>query len=352
MVPLRCRLSGVLLGGAVGDALGAPVDRFGLHEIRARLGQDGVQEIVASGYRWGAVTDATRTALYVADGVIRACRLRDRGGAWDPVGEIARALGRWVSTQGHGEPGPADGWLVRHPRLRGRRGRGDVSASALLATPNGSRANPPNAARGSAALVRVALPALAAGPAGAFSLGCDVALLTHGHPDAWLSAGVVAGVASRLAAGEGLPDAVAAARSELVRHPDHAAVLGALDGAVRASRTSFASPEAVEALGSGRTAETALAISLFCLLKEEDLRKAVLLAVNHSGASGITGCLAGQLAGVRGGPAEIPARWLEDVELLAEMEAIADDLAYHLEGGPTGEGLSDDDLELRYPVSA
>jgi ADP-ribosylglycohydrolase len=40
----RSRVRGCLLGGAVGDALGAPVEFLSLGEIRERYGPDGVTE--------------------------------------------------------------------------------------------------------------------------------------------------------------------------------------------------------------------------------------------------------------------------------------------------------------------
>jgi protein-tyrosine phosphatase len=42
--PMLSRIRGCLLGGAVGDALGAPVEFLSLGEIRAKFGPDGVRE--------------------------------------------------------------------------------------------------------------------------------------------------------------------------------------------------------------------------------------------------------------------------------------------------------------------
>jgi ADP-ribosylglycohydrolase len=44
--PTQDRIRGCLMAGAVGDALGAPVEFWSLAEIRRRLGPDGVTGFV------------------------------------------------------------------------------------------------------------------------------------------------------------------------------------------------------------------------------------------------------------------------------------------------------------------
>jgi hypothetical protein len=64
--------AGCLLGGAVGDALGAPVEFFHIDVIRARYGPEGITDYdVAYGKR-GAITDDTQMTLFTAEGVLRA----------------------------------------------------------------------------------------------------------------------------------------------------------------------------------------------------------------------------------------------------------------------------------------
>jgi ADP-ribosyl-[dinitrogen reductase] hydrolase len=71
------RIRGCLLGGAVGDALGAPVEFMSTDEIRAAFGPDGIEEFAFAYGRRGAVTDDTQMTLFTAEGLIRAeVRLR------------------------------------------------------------------------------------------------------------------------------------------------------------------------------------------------------------------------------------------------------------------------------------
>lgn len=63
------RIRGCLLGGAVGDALGAPVEFLKLAEIRALYGERGIQEFATPCGRVGAITDDTQMTLFTAEGI-------------------------------------------------------------------------------------------------------------------------------------------------------------------------------------------------------------------------------------------------------------------------------------------
>ena len=120
----RSRVRGTLLGAAVGDALGAPVDALGLDEIREAYGAEGARRSRVRVRRRGAVTHLTQLTLFTVDGLIRAQVRRDTG-AWHPPTDLHRAYLRWAATQrdwGPDERRKDDGWLaaggvaVRPPR--------------------------------------------------------------------------------------------------------------------------------------------------------------------------------------------------------------------------------------------
>jgi len=102
-----------------------------------------------------------------------------------------------------------------------------------------------------------------------------------------------------------------------------------LDAAVKlANKKEVApSPEVIETLGGGWIGEEALAIAIYCsLVQENDLDKALLLSVNHSGDSDSTGAITGNILGALHGIEAIPIHWLERLELRAEIEQVAKDL--------------------------
>ena len=60
------RVLGCLLGGAVGDALGAPVEFMSLGEIQSSFGADGPEEYAEWGGPTGGITDDTQMTLFTA----------------------------------------------------------------------------------------------------------------------------------------------------------------------------------------------------------------------------------------------------------------------------------------------
>ena len=63
--PLRSRYHGCLLGGAVGDALGAPVEFDSLATIRKRFGDAGICNYVPAYGRAGAIAYSTPTRTLI-----------------------------------------------------------------------------------------------------------------------------------------------------------------------------------------------------------------------------------------------------------------------------------------------
>ena len=76
----RDRILGCLLGGAVGDALGASVEFISWPEIERRFGPGGIQAYAPAYGGLGRITDDTQMTLFTAEGLIRAQhRLTERG---------------------------------------------------------------------------------------------------------------------------------------------------------------------------------------------------------------------------------------------------------------------------------
>jgi ADP-ribosylglycohydrolase len=329
---LRRRIRSCVLAGAVGDALGAPLEFVSsLDEIRRRFGPEGLREPAPAYGRVGAITDDTQMTLFTAEGLVLASasgRLPERSAV---VRSVHRAYLRWLRTQGERSRHPtfertSEGWLARVPELQSRRAPGATCVGALASDRMGRPEHPLNTSKGCGGVMRVAPVGLALAAADPFGLGCDLAALTHGHPTGYLAAGFFAHVIRELVTGASLEAACEEAREELTRRPHHEECSDAFDRALSLARRGRQSPEAVESLGGGWTAEEAVAIALYCALAAPDLERALRLAVNHGGDSDSTGALTGNLLGAALGEEAIPERWLGVLELRVEIEQVADEL--------------------------
>lgn len=330
----RSRIMGCFLGGAIGDALGAPVEFLSLARIREKYGPEGVTTYPAGSERPGVFTDDTQMTLWTAEGLIRADnRFADRG-ICNPLMVMHTAYLRWLNTQGYAwneispewdQPG---GWLITNQVLHARRGPGNTCLSALLSGDMGSLEEPINNSKGCGGVMRVAPVGLAAEEP--FQMGAEVAALTHGHATGYLAAGALALIINRLLEGDGLEAAIEAAREELKHWKRYGETSRAIRKACKlAAIHPSPTPELVETLGQGWVAEEALAISLYCALTAKDFRSGVVAAVNHSGDSDSTGAITGNLLGTSLGFEALPKDLLDGLEARELVEEVARDFASH-----------------------
>jgi ADP-ribosylglycohydrolase len=184
-------------------------------------------------------------------------------------------------------------------------------------------------------------------PEESFDLAAECATQTHGHPSGYLAAGAFAAIIRRLLDGMGLREAVLLTRDLVGWKSGGFETYKALNSALEAAEEGSPSPERLEGLGEGWVAEEALAMSVYCaLVHPDDVRAAVLLAVNHSGDSDSTGAITGNLLGAWLGEQALPRPWVIAVEGRETMEKLAEDFARVVtEGHPHDSAWLD-----RYPL--
>jgi ADP-ribosylglycohydrolase len=353
----RSRVRGCLLGGAVGDALGAGVEFESLDGIRTAHGAAGITGYVPAYGRRGAVTDDTQMSLFTVEGLIRAHVRRDTG-VWHPPSDIHAAYLRWVATQrdwGPDERQPDLGWLAREEWLYARRAPGQACLSGLEDGLMGTLEKPKNPhSKGCGTVMRSAPFGLLVGwdPGLVFQLSMECAVLTHGHPTGYLAAGALAVIVHTVVRGGALEEGVHLALALLSERPGHEETTAALRAALDAVRAGEPSAKRVESLGEGWVAEEALAVGLYCALVAEDVRAGLLLAVNHSGDSDSTGAVCGNLLGVLHGETALPPEWLGELEGRGTILTLADDFALEMTHGPElhGPQAPDNTWAMRYPA--
>ncbi|MFT3803707.1 MAG: ADP-ribosylglycohydrolase family protein [Burkholderiaceae bacterium] len=328
--PLAHQERACLLLGALGDALGAPLEYLRIEEIRTAYGPRGLREPTRFNGRVGSITDDTQMMLFTAEGLLDA--IGQHAGPGEPAYDAAvgAAYLRWLASQGLGDAGTTIGsprGLLALAELRVQRAPSLTCLDALEAmrAPGQAAINTRmgNVAAGRAAPVGVLFGALAAADARTeadvlarcHSLAGRLARLTHGHPTASHSAGAFATLIAALLAGHAWDGALARVDELLAPHADAAPVRAAIARAAEASAAGDPTSDPTARLGEGWDAHEALAIAIHIARDANDPAEALLRAVNHSGDSDGCGLMTGCLIGASRGLAGVPSIWLAQLEL-------------------------------------
>jgi ADP-ribosylglycohydrolase len=324
---LLSRITGCLLGGAVGDALGDPVEFLPLVDIRRIYGPQGIQGYTKlNNTGLAEFTDDTQMTLFTAEGLLQAAP------GEDPIPSVYQAYLRWLRTQQSAYPGSAESGLLRHKELWKRKAPGRTCLTALSSHACGTVEKPINESKGCGGIMRAAPCGLLYPREKAFGTGARSAAITHGHPSGYLSSGFFAAMLADVLSGLPFQEAAANAMRLLHDWPDHEETRQAAQNAIDLVESGLSpAPEQVEKLGRAWVGEEALAISLYCaLVYPLDFRSAVLLAVNHSGDSDSTGAITGNLLGAALGVEAIPDEWLAPLELRLEIEQMSSEIYQRL----------------------
>ena len=322
---------GCLIGGAIGDALGWPVEFKKYTEIIKQYGPKGISDLQLASTGKAEITDDTQMTLFTAEGILRAQTRFNEKGICNAPDVVFYAYQRWLYTQGHSKVMDwewcYDGWLLSIKELFHRRSPGTSCLSALISKKHGSITEPVNNSKGCGGVMRVAPAGLFFGKDDAFDMAIDFAALTHGHPSGYLSAGAFSYMIACIIEGQFLNDAVDNTIAKLKIYKDHQECITILKLAKSLVISDISDIKAITRLGAGWTGEEALGIATYCALKyKDDFEKAIITAINHDGDSDSTGAITGNILGAYLGFENIPERWIEDIELKDVLIQISDDL--------------------------
>jgi len=304
------KYKGCLIGLAIGDALGGPVEGLTLGEIRSRYGVDGIRDFDEfRGFAEGFYTDDTQMSLATAHGIIDAEKLTREGDEPDAAWSVYNRYLLWLDTQSD-------------PELR--RGPGRTCLDALGSGKMGTLEEKINDSKGCGGVMRTAPAGLAYPPGKAFKEGMRFAAITHGHPSGYLSAGFLSDTIARLMQRKSIEDAIEQSSQLLIGYDGHEETLEKIDLALELVESQHTAEFSVKTIGQGWVGEEALAIAIYCALTFPDSwQEAVLAAVNHSGDSDSTGSITGAIMGAALGINAIPGRWVRDVENSKEILDLA-----------------------------
>lgn len=337
------RYQGCLLGGAVGDALGYPVEFLQEEAIWREYGTEGIQTLEQAGSP-ARISDDTQMSLFAVNALLYAAEQRK------PVNEcLWLAYREWLGTQGDtsrmDDPQAPKMKLYCEPRLHASRAPGITCLSAIRTSANGGTMQQPvNNSKGCGTVMRAAPFGLAVPIARSEKDGmlvadelaaCDAAL-THGHQLAWSSSGLLAQIIFYVV--HRCPDR----NDRLEAVLPHLYVGGdtnlrdLLERAVKlANDPTVSDLDGIHSLGEGWVAEEALAIAVFCAVRyQNDFAAAIRAAVNHNGDSDSTGAVCGNILGAwLGREAVAQAFDLKQLELCDIIEEMAEKLFYCACGG-------------------
>lgn len=338
---LKDKFNGCLLGGAIGDALGYPVEFMSQAVIKRKYGTEGVKDFPATLYHTdkAVVSDDTQMTLFTANGLIWAWhRIKERGiGDWIGSG-IYPAYLRWLATQGYySDRIPThflrtqsfeDNPIMNQKELYASRAPGITCLSALSSGACGDVCTPINNSKGCGAVMRVAPVGLFFydDPETAFNVGVRSAAVTHGHPTAQLAAGACAELIARIVSGQKIGVAVVDIMKHIKRRKAGTELYNALNMSMESATVGIEPNTAIPNIGGGWTAEEALGIAVYCAVYADTPNDALLMAVNHGGDSDSTGAVCGNLVGAMYGMNALRIKWITDVELSGYIRYTADEL--------------------------
>ena len=277
---------GCLLGGAYGDSLGAAVEFYSSSEIFHRYGTDGITRCdKAFNQKAGVVTDDTQMAIATIQGLLKL-NTKD-----NKIDSVWKEYLKWYEKQ---NKNPSE-----------QRAPGNTCMSALSSGKCGTINAPPNKSSGCGAIMRAHPIGLMYSYEEAFEMGKNIGLITHGHPNGYIPAGVQAALIALLISGKSLHTAITIVLRLIstIKQAEgtKTAILRALKAEKRGNHSEIIDTVVGDCEG-GFLGHNALSIALYSLLcAPEDAIKAVQIAVNHSGDSDSTGSIAGALAGAMHG---------------------------------------------------
>jgi ADP-ribosyl-[dinitrogen reductase] hydrolase len=300
----RDRIRGALLGLAVGDALGAPLEGRSRAEVAAR--DDAPLREMAGGRRPGFepgdVTDDTQLAMTLAESIVEV-------GGYDPDHAL-RAYVRWF------EAGAEDAG----PTTRAVLGAVAGGASSYEATQR-QHEEAGDRATTNGALMRTTPIALAfaGNEEGIRDATLADASLTHYDPIAGKAAlfhNLLVSV--EVSQGHAAVEAFLSEPGQLDERIEDAVVPAASGSRYYAERLAEEQPTWVI---------STLAVGLGALLTAESFEEGLVWAVNLGGDTDTNGAVAGALLGARFGGSQIPERWIAALAPRERLEHLAGYLA-------------------------
>lgn len=328
---------GCLLGMAVGDAMGYPVDKKSWTEITEDYGPNGIlgYDLVNG---TADITSYTQLAAFACNGVL-LCMTRRKPDQFSKY--IILGLREWARSQQFRMVADRTYcWLAQEPRMRRRQCMDtrilDALAREQLGTPERPifRSETPAMLSAAVAVGLMYDPELMR-PDMIGQLAIEAVATTHGDPENFLSGAVLAyAIAGILQEpekplAEQFTDAVKTVHAQFgSRYSQTVMVKKAVEQALSYARDPEMSPLAAMSMLGCSTAMECMAGAVYAsVIHPANFDEGMIAAVNHSGRSAATGALVGAILGARLGDEALPEFYLESLEAEEILTELARDIA-------------------------
>ena len=327
------RFSGCLIGAAAGDALGSSVKTITRSQIKEIYGKKGILKLSPEKHQKTArISDETQTMLFTAHGILWADAAGLRTGEADCADYVFLALQQWLYSQTGGTSSVDLQWILDDnetgfpcdllgiPALCKKRNPTKQLVQTLAGIKSedayGTKRRPINSNKLFDCLPRAVPTGLYfySDPTLAFSVGCDLGAITHSHPTAYLATGCLASIIAFICKGSTIERAVLDTMKILKEYDGFEDCFASLDKALALLDEDTSPLTDVAELGNGSTADSALAIGVYCACVHYDYLSAVQLAANQDGISDICAFTAGALKGALMGFSEIPSGFVKKLQ--------------------------------------
>ena len=354
-VQVNNRMKGSILGGAIGDALGYPVEFIpSFVSIQREYGERGITRLdvtwasdpyhrksSAGSHSLAAkavVSDDTQMTLFTALGLANAERTHT-----PYLERIREAYLEWLLTQADCPQHDCQCWIAELPELNQQRAPGTTCIDSLVNLLHKKEVC--NTSKGCGGVMRIApIPLFfqAHHPEMPIEdvdrLAADASAITHLHPLGYIPSAFLSHLIYRLVENPSPTklDYIAYIREGLKTmdelYPQHQAHVNQLrmliDEAIAFAATSDDSVTVIEQhLGGGWVAEETVTIAVYCSLKFFDnFEEALIASVNHGGDSDSTGAVTGNILGAVIGYDKLPQHFKDDVELHDVILKVVEDI--------------------------
>ena len=323
---------GCLLGLAVGDAMGMPVDEMTWDEIRENYGPQGLL-----GYDlrsdFAQITSYTQVAAYICNALLLSA---SRGKSEKILPYVKLGLTEWTRSQQFArDPENSHCWIAKLPAFRRRYCRDarmldTLRLAAMVAMfYNPQRLTPPQVGELTARIVQ----------------------LTHGDPTAFLSAAVLAYGATGILMEPELPlsqqfsSAISATFHQFRdQYTEVYTVTEVLTDALDRAKAAEPMDAVMESLQCYSALNCMAGAIYAAVANEKDFDTAMITAVNHSGCSCAVAGITGAILGARMGYSALPDFYVESLEPVKALCTLADDMV----SCTPIKGLFDEDWDRKY----